>query len=76
MAPVCFERALRPLVGVRTLRGSDLFEPGARVARGSPLLGKGQSHLMPTVAAIVTHRGRAFSGAAAARLVGGVGRQT
>jgi hypothetical protein len=76
MAPVYFERASRPPVGVRTLRGSHLFEPGARAARGSPLLGKGQGHLMPAVAAIVTRRGRAFSGAATARIVGGVGRRT
>jgi hypothetical protein len=75
LEPVYFKRALRPLVGVRTLRGSHLFEPGARAARGSLLLGKGQGHLMPTVAAIVTRRGHAFSGAAAARVVGGVGRR-
>jgi hypothetical protein len=31
---------------------------------------------MPTVAATVPHRGRAFSGAAAARVVGDVGGQT
>jgi hypothetical protein len=30
---------------------------------------------MPAVAAIVTRRGRAFSGAAAVRVVGGVGRR-
>jgi hypothetical protein len=76
MVPVYFKRASRPLVGVRTLRGSHLFEPGARAARGSSLLGKGQGHLMPTVAAIVTRRGRAFSCAAAARVVGEVGRRT
>jgi hypothetical protein len=76
MAPVHFKRASSPLVGVRTLRGSHLFEPGARAARGSLLLGKGQGHLMPAVAAIVMRRGRAFSGAAAARVVGGVGRRT
>jgi hypothetical protein len=75
MAPVYFKRASRPQVGVRTLRGSHLFEPGARAARGSLLLGKGRGHLMPTVAATVSRRGRAFSGAAAARAVGGVGRR-
>jgi hypothetical protein len=57
VAPVYFKRASRPLVGVRTLRGSHLFEPGAR---GSLLLGKGQGHLMPAVAATVSRRGRAF----------------
>jgi hypothetical protein len=76
MAPVYFKWASRPLVGVRTLPGSHLFEPGAWAARGSLLLGKGQGHLMPAVAAIVTRRGRAFSSAAAARVVGGVGRRT
>jgi hypothetical protein len=69
VAPVYFKRASRPLVGVRTLRGSHLFEPGARAARGSLLLGKGQGHLMPAVVATVSHCGRAFSGAAAARVV-------
>jgi hypothetical protein len=52
------------------------FEPGARAARGSSLLGKGPGHLMPTVAAIVLRRGRAFSCATAARVVGDVGRRT
>jgi hypothetical protein len=55
--------------------GHNLFEPGARATRGSLLLGKGQGHLMPAVAASVSRRGRAFSGAAAERVVGGVGRQ-
>jgi hypothetical protein len=76
VAPAHFERALRPLVDVCTLRGSYLFEPGARATRGSSLLGKGQGHLMPAVAAVVSRRGRAFSGAAAARVVGGVDRRT
>jgi hypothetical protein len=76
VAPVYFKRASRPLVGVRTLRGSHLFEPGARAVRGSLLLGMGQGHLMPAVAAVVSRRERAFSGAAAARVVGGVGRRT
>jgi hypothetical protein len=76
VAPVYFKRASRPLVGVRTLRGSYLFEPGARAARGSLLPTKGQGHLMPAVAATVTRRGRAFSGAATVRVVGEVGRWT
>jgi hypothetical protein len=76
VAPVYFKRDSRPLVGVRTLRGSHLFEPGARAARGSLLLGKGQGHLMPTVAAIVSRRGCAFSDAAATRVVGRVGRRS
>jgi hypothetical protein len=76
VAPVYFKRASRPLVSVRTLRESHLFEPVARAARGSSLIGKGQGHLMPAVAAVVSRRGHAFSGAAAARVVGGVGRRT
>jgi hypothetical protein len=62
VAPVYFERASRPLVDIRTLRGSVLFELDARDARGSSLLGKGPGHLMPAVAAIAKHRGRARSG--------------
>jgi hypothetical protein len=73
VAPVYFEQASRPLVGNCTLQGSVLSEPGARAARGSSLLGKGPSHLMPAVAAVPRRCGRAFSGAAAARVVGGVG---
>jgi hypothetical protein len=74
VAPVYLEQASRSLVDIRTLRESVLFKSGA--ARGSSLLGKRQGHLMPAVAAIVTHSGRAFSGAAAAHVVGGVGRRT
>jgi hypothetical protein len=66
----------RPLVGNRTIRGSGFFELRARAARGSSLLGKGSCHLVPTVAATVLCRGCAVSGAAAARIVGDVGRQT
>jgi hypothetical protein len=73
MAPVYFEWASRPLVGVRTLRGSVLFELGARAARGFSLLGKGPDHLMPAVAAIAMRRGRAFSSVAAARVADDVG---
>jgi hypothetical protein len=76
VAPVYAEWASRPLVGNRTLRGSGFFEPRARAARGSSLLGKGPGHLMPTVAATVLCCGRAFSGAAATRVVGDVGKQT
>jgi hypothetical protein len=74
VAPVYFEQASRPLVGNRTLRGSVLSKPGARATRGSSLLGKGPGHLMPAVAAMVMRCGRAFAGAAATRVVGGVGR--
>jgi hypothetical protein len=76
VAPVHAERASMPLVGNRTLRGSGFFEPRARAARGSSLLGKGPGHLMPTVVATVLRCGRAFSGAAAARVVSDVGRRT
>jgi hypothetical protein len=54
--------------------GRIFSEPGARAARGSSLLSKGPSHLMLAVAAVVSRRGRAFLGAATARVVGGVGR--
>jgi hypothetical protein len=74
--PVYFERASRPPVDVCTLRGSNLFEPGARAARGSSLLSKGPSHLMLAVAIVVSRRGRTFLGAAASRVVGGAGRPT
>jgi hypothetical protein len=53
--------------------GRSYFELGARAVRGSSLLGKGPSHLMPAVAAIAMRRGRAFSGAAATRIADGVG---
>jgi hypothetical protein len=76
VAPVYFKRASWPLVNVCTHRGSYLFEPGARAARGSSLLSKGQGHLMLAVATVVSRRGRAFLGIAAARVVGGVGRRT
>jgi hypothetical protein len=76
VAPVRTERASRPLVSNHTLRESGFFEPGARAARGSSLLGKGPGHLLPVVVATVLRRGRAFSGAAAAGVVGDVGRRT
>jgi hypothetical protein len=76
VVPVYFEQALRPLVGNCTLRRSVLSEPGARATRGSSLRGKGPGHLMSAVAAAIRCCGRAFSGAAAARVVGGVGRRT
>jgi hypothetical protein len=50
-------------------------EPGARAARGSSLLGKGPGQLLLAVVAAVSRRGRAFLGAAAARVVGGAGRR-
>jgi hypothetical protein len=68
-------RASRPLVGIRTLRGSVLFELKAQATRGSSLLGKGPGHLMPTVAAVVRRCVRAFLGVSAAHVVGGVGRR-
>jgi hypothetical protein len=76
VAPVYAERASRPLVGNRTRRGSGFFEPRARAIRGSSLLGKGPGHLMPTVASTVLRCGCAFSGAAAAHVVGDVGGRT
>jgi hypothetical protein len=56
--------------------GRIYLSQGLEPLRGSSLLGKGQGHLMPAVAAVVSRRGRAFSGAAATRVVGGVGWRT
>jgi hypothetical protein len=53
--------------------GQSYFELGARAAQGSSLLGKGLGHLMSAVTAMAMRRGRAFSGAAAARVADGVG---
>jgi hypothetical protein len=55
--------------------GRIFAEPGAHAARGSSLLSKGPGHLMLAVVAAVSCRGHAFLGAAAARVVGGVGRR-
>jgi hypothetical protein len=56
--------------------GPTYLSQGLGPLRGSSLLGKGQGHLMPGVAAVASLCGRAFSGAAAAHVVGGVGRRT
>jgi hypothetical protein len=76
VAPVHTERASRPLVGNRTLRGSGFSSLCAQAVQGSSLLGKGLGHLMPTVASTVVCCGRAFSDATAARVVGDVGGLT
>jgi hypothetical protein len=56
--------------------GRIYLSQGLGPLRGSSLLGKGQGHLMPAVAAVVSRCGRTFSGAAATCVVGGVGRRT
>jgi hypothetical protein len=76
VVPTLALRASRPLVGNCTLSKVSFVEPYARAARGSSLLGKGPGHLMPAVAAIVMRCGRAFSSAAAARIVGDVRGRT
>jgi hypothetical protein len=70
------EQVLRPLVGNCTLRGSDFLSPGLGPFEGFAYAVSSQAVLMPTVAAVVVCCGRAFSGNAAARVVGDVGRRT
>ncbi len=72
----CAERVSSPLISIRTLRGSGFSSLRPESARGSRLLGKGPGHLMPTVVAEAVRCARAFSGAAATRVVGDVGRRT
>jgi hypothetical protein len=76
MASVHVERVSRSLVGNRTLRGLGYSSLGLGPLGGSSLLGKGPGHLMLAVASTGSRRGRAFSGAAAARVVGVVVRRT
>jgi hypothetical protein len=71
VVPTLAERASKPLVSSRTLRGSDLSSLRLGPLRGSSLLGKGPGHSIPTVTATVMCCGRAFSGTTAARVVGG-----
>jgi hypothetical protein len=73
VAPAPIERVLGPLVGNRTLRGSDFSSPGLGPCGGHTYLVRDQAVLMPTVVAAVVRRGRAFLGDATARVVGDVG---
>jgi hypothetical protein len=76
VAPALTERASRPLVGNRTLRGSDFSSPGLGLREGHAYLVRDWAILMPTVLTAVVRCGRAFSGDAAARVVCDLGRRT
>jgi hypothetical protein len=72
VAPALVEQVSRPLVGSRTLFSS----PGLGPREGHAYLVGDRAILMPTNVAVVVRCGRAFSGGAAARVVGDVGRRT
>jgi hypothetical protein len=55
--------------------GRIFLSQGFGPTRGSSLLSKGPGHLMLAAATVILRRGRAFLGAAAARVVGGAGRR-
>jgi hypothetical protein len=76
VAPAFVERVLRRLVGNRTLRGSEFQSLGLGPFEGFAYVVRSQDILMPTVVAVDVRRGCTFSGDAAARVVGDVGRQT
>jgi hypothetical protein len=76
VVPALAERASRPLVSNRTLRGSDFASTALGPFEGFAYAVRSQAVLMPTVAAVVVRCGRAFLGDAAARVVGDVGRRT
>jgi hypothetical protein len=76
VAPALAERASRPLVGNCTLQRSDFSSAGLVPFEGFSYAVRSQAVLMPTVVAVVVRCGRAFSGDAAARVLGDVGRQT
>jgi hypothetical protein len=76
VVPALAERVSIPLISIRTLRGKGFSSSRLGAARGPLLLGKGPGHLMPTVVVEVVRCGRAFSGTAAARVMGDVGRRT
>jgi hypothetical protein len=76
VAPAFVERVLRPLLGNGTLRGSKFWSPGLGLFEGFAYAVRSQAVLMPIVVAVVVRCGRAFSGDAAARVVGDVGRRT
>jgi hypothetical protein len=74
VAPALAEWASRPLVGNRTLRGSGFSSLVLGPLESHPYLVRDRA--MPTVAATVMRCRRAFSGVAAARVVGDVGGWT
>jgi hypothetical protein len=73
VAPALAARASRPLVSNRTLRGSNFISTVLELLEGFAYVVRSQALLMPTVVAVVVRCGRAFSGDAAARVVGVVG---
>jgi hypothetical protein len=76
VAPALAERASRPLVVNRTHRGSDFLSPGLGPREDHAYLVRDRAILMTTVMVVDVRCGRAFSGDAAARVVGVVGRRT
>jgi hypothetical protein len=76
VAPALVEQVSRPLVSNHTLRGSYFSSLGLGPCEGHAYLVRDQAILMPTNVAMVVRCGRAFSGDAAARIVGDVARRT
>jgi hypothetical protein len=76
VAPALVERVSRPLVSNRTLRGSNFTSTVLGPFEGFAYAVRSHAILMPTVVAVVVRCGRTFSGDAAARVVGNVGRRT
>jgi hypothetical protein len=74
VATALIERVSRPLVGNRTLRGSDFLSVVLGPFEGIANVVRSQAVLMPTVVAAVVRCGHAFSSGPAARVVGDVGR--
>jgi hypothetical protein len=76
VAPALAERASRPPVSNRTLRGSDFASTALGPFEGFAYAVRSHAVLMPTVVAVDVRCGHTFSGNAAARVVGDVGRRT
>jgi hypothetical protein len=73
VAPALTERVSRPLVSNRTLRGSGFSSFGLGPRGGHTYYVRDRAVLLPTVVAAIVRRGCAFSGGAAACIVGDVG---
>jgi hypothetical protein len=76
VVPTLAERALRPLVGNRTLRGFDFSSAAPGPFEGLAYVVRSQAVLMPIVVTVVVRCGRTFSSDAAARVVGNMGWRT
>jgi hypothetical protein len=76
VAPALVEQVSRPLVSIRTLRGSYFSSPRIGPREGHTYLVRDRAILMPTNVVVVVRCGRAFSGDTAARVVGDVGKRT